>query len=110
MDYQDPGYVDVEDSSSVEDVTPGYSARGRGGRRRLRLSAPVNQYSFYMDQDTLSDIEAIESIYTSREACGTRIHCAAVAEENEFRCTFVRQKTGSNRKLRLESCMEVSLY
>ena len=40
-------YVDVEDSSSVEDVTSQYSARGRGGRRRSRLSVPVNQYSFY---------------------------------------------------------------
>ena len=59
---QDPDYVDVEDSSSVEDVTPQYSARGRGSggrpRRRSRLAVPLNQYSFHKDQDTLSDIEA----------------------------------------------------
>ena len=59
---QDPDYVDVEDSSSVEDVTRQYSARGRGSggrpRRRSRLAVPLNQYSFHKDQDTLSDIEA----------------------------------------------------
>ena len=55
---QDPDYVNVVDSSSVEDVTPQYSAREREGRRRSRLSVPVNQFFFHKDQDTLSDIEA----------------------------------------------------
>ena len=64
MDDQDrdpgPDYVELpEDSSSVEDVTPRYSARE--GRRRSRLSVPVKENPFNFsakDQDTISDIEA----------------------------------------------------